>query len=273
MTDTALARGLAAGRLHPVFPGVFAVGHPGVGERGRIFAAALACGPGTIVSHDTAANLLGLWGRAPANVHVIAPRQGGRKISGIRRHYVPFPTPQEVIDVDGIPCTSAPRTLVDSAGSRRVWELKRMVENAAVLRVLDIAAIDLALSSHRRRGAPRLRSLVEVWRVVPAGTRLRSPLEAKLLPLIIERGLPMPRCNHKMWLGGRKIEPDFFWPKQSLIVETDGGAFHNLPGAFEGDRGRDLDFQLEGYRVIRLTWRQVTKEPEKALATIARYLT
>jgi predicted transcriptional regulator of viral defense system len=51
---------VASGRLHRIHRGVFAVGHPLLGRRGRLMAAVLACGPGAVLSHRSAAALHGL---------------------------------------------------------------------------------------------------------------------------------------------------------------------------------------------------------------------
>src|SRR6185295_3317585 len=55
-----IQRRLAAGRLHPLWRGVYAVGRPEVSDRGRWMAAVLACGPGARLSHGSAAALWGL---------------------------------------------------------------------------------------------------------------------------------------------------------------------------------------------------------------------
>jgi hypothetical protein len=47
----AIERRLLAGRLHVVYRGVYAVGHPVLGVEGRRLAAVLACGPGAVLSH------------------------------------------------------------------------------------------------------------------------------------------------------------------------------------------------------------------------------
>src|SRR5207247_11204601 len=56
----AVGRRLAAGRLHRVYRGVYAVGHAGLSDEGRWTAAVLACGEGAVLSHRSAAELLRL---------------------------------------------------------------------------------------------------------------------------------------------------------------------------------------------------------------------
>jgi hypothetical protein len=59
MSEAAIHRAIEAGRLHRLFHGVYALGHPSIGERGRLRAATLACGEGAVVSHRSAAGSCG----------------------------------------------------------------------------------------------------------------------------------------------------------------------------------------------------------------------
>ena len=64
-------------------------------------------------------------------------------------------------------------------------------------------------------------------------------------------------------------EPDAFWPDQRVVVELDSYAIHTTRQAFESDRARDRELTLAGYRVVRITWRQLTTQPD-ALANQLR---
>jgi very-short-patch-repair endonuclease len=48
--------------------------------------------------------------------------------------------------------------------------------------------------------------------------------------------------------------------------------FHSSRAAFERDRRRDADLQGLGYRVIRVTWRQLTIVREAVLVRVAQAL-
>ncbi len=65
---------------------------------------------------------------------------------------------------------------------------------------------------------------------------------------------------------------DAVWIAQRLIVEVDGFRFHGHRAAFERDRKRDAALLALGYRVIRVTWRQITEEPLAVVATLAQAL-
>lgn len=235
-------------------------------------AAVLACGDGAVLSHGSAAELLGLWDKHPRPMDVIPPSWSGRKIDGVRWHKVRYPTLDEVAVRDEIPCTTASRTLVDMAGRLGRESLRRMIEQAAVLRILDVADVDRVLSRGRRRGAPQLRSVLAAWRNSGMQPQLRSPLEARLLPMLAEADLPCPKCNAKVQLDGSLFEIDLFWEEQRLAIETDGEETHGTRAAFQRDRLRDQLLLAAGYRTARITWRQIEDEPAAVIDRIRRML-
>jgi very-short-patch-repair endonuclease len=271
-SEAMIDHAVAVGHLHRIFRGAFALGHPGVGWRGEMLAAVLASGEGSVVSHGTAAYLLGLWERKPGLIDVIAPVEAGRKISGIRRRHTPPPLPGDWRLHEGIPCTSPSRTIVDVAGAVGEMSLRRTIEQAAVRRVLDVAEIDAILTGPRRRGSRRLRTVLQDWRRYVPGVPLRSVMEAKLLPLLSQYDLPAPESNAKLRIGREIFEIDFFWRRERLAVETDGGRFHDNPEAEKRDHHRNRRLPEAGYRIWRLTWDDLEQRPAATMRTLGRLL-
>jgi very-short-patch-repair endonuclease len=273
LSDDEISDRALSGSLQPLFRGTFAVGHRAITRQGRLLAAVLACGEGTVLSHGAAAELLGLWDKQLPVVDVIPPNWSGRKIQGIRWHRVPLPRADEVEVRERILCTNVSRTLVDMAGRTGWSSMRRLVEQAAILRVLDVDEVDLMLARGRRLGAPRLREILAPWRsTVEERPVLRSRLEARLLPRLIEEGLPVPRSNVKLNIDGYGVEVDLLWEKQRLAIETDGEETHGTPMAFHRDRKRDQVLLAAGYRTARITWDQVRDEPNAVVNRIARIL-
>ena len=101
---------------------------------------------------------------------------------------------------------------------------------------------------------------------------MRSRLEARLLPLLIEEGLPAPRTNVKLHVEGHRFEIDLLWDEQRLAIETDGEETHGTRVAFQRDRKRDQILTAAGYRTARVTWQQVVDEPNAVVNRIARML-
>lgn len=271
LSDRGISDAAARGWLRPVFHGVFAVGHDHLTVHTRLLAATLACGEGSVVSHGTAAWVYRLDERRPGAVDVIAPIEAGRKIAGIRRRFVPPPVGPEVWRRQGVPVTSPARTIVDCAGSDP-GRVGALVEQAAVLSLLDVAAIDRVLDGPRRRGAKRLLRILAPWRRYRRGIKLRSRMEAKLLPLLTEAGLPIPETNVKLRLAGSLCEVDFLWRRQKLVVETDGGRFHDNPAAGARDSERNRALAAAGYTIPRLGWEDLRDRPEPTMREIARLL-
>jgi very-short-patch-repair endonuclease len=185
---------------------------------------------------------------------------------------VAYPAPHEVRTAYGIPCTTEARVLVDLAGTHGIGELRKAVEMAATLGVLDIAALDAAVAhATRRRGVPMLRTVIEEWRPVAETAKhstVRSIFEAKLLPLVAAAGLPIPQVNARVPTAERILEVDLLWPDQKLVLEADSRRHHAIEVAFERDHRRSRELIAAGYEVLRVTWREAEAEPHQVLAVL-----
>ena len=71
---------------------------------------------------------------------------------------------------------------------------------------------------------------------------------------------------------GLAYKADFLWREEGLVAETDGYRFHSSRRAFEHDRMRDQRLIVAGFTVVRLTWRQLTQEPDRVLSTVKKLL-
>ncbi|HEX5712174.1 MAG TPA: DUF559 domain-containing protein [Solirubrobacterales bacterium] len=274
VTDRAASHRADSGALHRVHRGVYAVGHQAYGRQGQLKAALLACGEGAVLSHGTAAALWRLRDRPPTLIDVTGGRQAGRKIDGIRCRRCRYPALEEIVAVDGLMATTPARTLVDLAGMLGERSLRRLVERAAVRKLLDLDALDRAMANAKgRRGVSTLRAALAPWRPVEGPLPdVRSEFEALVLPRLLEIGLPRPACNKTLQLGGERLMVDFLWEPQRVVVETDGRETHDTPVAFQRDRRRDQILVAAGYRVARATWDQIHGELDAVVARIQRAL-
>jgi very-short-patch-repair endonuclease len=114
-----------------------------------------------------------------------------------------------------------------------------------------------------RRGARRLHELVE-----PGMPATRSELEDRLLELLARHGLPRPRANARVG----PYEVDFLFDDIGLVLETDGDRYHGTRLARERDARRQATLKASGYRVLRLTWAQVTAAEEQTVLRLSRAL-
>jgi REase_MTES_1575 len=228
--------------------------------------AVVACGPGALLSHRSAAALWGLRASARAAIDVTSPSRAGRVRARIDVHRGTGLISADMTSVDHIPCTAVARTLLDLASLVDRRALERAYEQADVLGVLDVGAIVDLLARSRRRGASALRDVVSATECASGLTR--SELEARFLAARDEAGVPRPRVNAWVPLSDRGAEVDFLWPNERLIVETDGHRVHGTRAAFERDRRRDRSLMLAGWRVVRFTWLDVVSNPDEVVTTI-----
>jgi predicted transcriptional regulator of viral defense system len=267
LTASAVRNRVATGKLQRLHQGVYAVGLAKPSREARYMAAVLACGPGAALSHRSAADLLGLRPCSRRAIEVTAPGRTGRSRPGIEVHRPTGLEPRDVTYVNGIPCTTVARTLLDLAETLDQTALERAIERAETLRIFDLTAVlDVLNRAGNRKGATKLRAALAAYLPEPAFTR--SELEKRFLALCKEAGIPKPHVN----LFGDGKEVDFRWPDRGLIVEVDSLRHHGTRAAFERDRRRDQELTTRGWRVVRFTWRQVVGEPDRVAATLASLL-
>jgi very-short-patch-repair endonuclease len=257
VSRTGVGRWVEAGRLHRIHRGVYAVGHRRLTLEGRFMAAVLAAGAGAVLSHHSAAVLWRILELPSVPLHVTAPRRGGRGRRAFTLHRASLEADAVTVK-DGIAVTTPARTLIDLADLVPPRALGRALDEAEYLR-LDLTGLQ---PKPGRRGASRLANTLT--KHTPGSTRTRSELEEKMLALCDEAALPRPAVNTEL-LGH---EADFAWPAERLIVETDGWQAHGTRRAFEDDRRRDARLTAAGYRVVRITWRRLEREPEAVAAQL-----
>lgn len=265
LDDRAVARRVRGGRLHRIHRGVYAVGHAAETLQGTFMAAVLACGPGAVLSHCSAAahHALAPWedGRLP---EVTVRDSHTRRLEGIVVHRSRTLDRADIWRRDGIEATSPARTVMDVAATAQAADLRRMVRQAYVEKLLNTRVLLAVLSrAGRHPGAPALRAIVTEGHVPT-----RSVFEDLLLDLVATAGIDRPDVNEVLYLDGRRVEPDLLWRDLRLVVEADGGAWHDDPITRQQDADKQAILEAHGYRVLRITWEQAVQHPQQTIARI-----
>jgi very-short-patch-repair endonuclease len=229
-------------------------------------AAVLASGPSALLSHRSAAALWDLLPTSKTLVDVTAVRSDTAGRTGIAIHRVKQLHPHDCALRDGIPVTSIARTLLDLATVALPRQLERAVEQAELLGRFDLGAVDALIA--RSPGRPGLALLREVLKAYREPALTRSELERRFLELCRRAKLPPPAINS--FIAG--FEVDAAWPSRRMVVELDGHEFHRTRAAFERDRARDAALQVAGYRVLRITYRRLQREPEAVIVQLRALL-
>jgi Protein of unknown function (DUF559) len=269
LSASAVRARAAAGRLHRIYRSVYSLVPRELLTREEIWlAAVLACGPGAVLSHRSAAALHGMRRYGGARIDVTIPTRTERKRPGIDVHRSTTLTPADVTIVENIPCTSVARTLFDLAEVINRRGLERSFDQAEVLEVFDLRAIEDQLARNPTRPAARVvRAVLDEHYI--GSTVTWSELEERFLRLCRDYGLPQPEVNAWVVLpDGGAIRGDFVWRAERIIVETDGRQFHGTRQAFERDRRRDQRTMVARWQPVRTTRRQLERSPEEVVETV-----
>lgn len=255
---------LERGRLHELHRGVYVVGVRRVSQRGRWMAAVLASGLEAVLSHRSAARLWRLIPPAAERIEVTAPGRQVRR-EGIKAHRSRL-REDEWLAWDGIPVTSPFRTIFDLAAVVKMRELERAFHEAEAREVTDRVSLPVLLERYPgRRGSKDLRALLRARG--PIGIT-RNDFEEAFVALVDRFGLRRPRMNAPLAVRGRFFEIDALWEGQRVAVELDSREIHGTHKKFESDRQRDRILVAEGWRTMRITWRQLKREPEAIAADL-----
>ncbi|WP_300007742.1 type IV toxin-antitoxin system AbiEi family antitoxin domain-containing protein [Pseudonocardia sp.] len=184
-------------------------------------------GPGWVVSHQSAAVLLGLpvWDVPLDRVHVSRDGTGGGRVTrGVHRH-VGRLADTEVVRLGGVRLTGPGRTVVDVAGTV-AFEQAVVIADAALApfqddrpALLDRAGLLAALARGGRIGRSAARRVVAF-----ADGGARSPGESRSRVAMWLAGLPAPVLQFEVrGPDGRLLGiVDFGWPELRTVGEFDG---------------------------------------------------
>jgi very-short-patch-repair endonuclease len=265
----AIGARLERSALHQVHRGVYAVGHSVLSVQARWMAATLAYGAGTILSHRSAGELWGIVRRADRPIEVTRSTHVRRR-ARVVVHQSVLPE-DELTIVDGIPVTTVPRTILDLAALAPRRQVERALTEAEVQRLTDRLSIpDLLARYPRRRGTAVLRELLD--EDAGSGGVTENDFEELFVRLLDSHGFPRPKFNADVAVADRFFCVDCLWRRERLIVELDGRAAHGTRRAFESDRERDRLLISDGWRVMRVTWRQLRDRSAAIAADLHRTL-
>jgi hypothetical protein len=246
-----------SGRLRAVHQAVFA-GRPFFDdERGRWMAATLTA-PDSYLSHASSAALHGFWDRRRAVETVTRPGNGGpRRLDGVFV-YRSQTLAGNTTTVDRIPTTTPERAIIEMAPYVDGPALARLVREALRTKNTTSERLLRALDVHiGRRGTRRVLLAVMRHAGLPV-SKARSGSEIQALMVLRDAGRTMPRLNHKV----ASEEADLSWPGHRLIIEIDGGPFHQDVGE---DARKEAVWRAAGWRIVRIPSDIVYDAPQRLL--------
>lgn len=270
-TDRMISARIRNGLWTNPHPGVYRLGADPTGWLEKLDAAVSAAGPSALVSHRAAFALWGLEGIDAQLVEITVPYECGPVPSGVIRHRTRREMAREI--VSGLPVTSVPRTLLDSAQYLPPMVVAKGVDSA--LRRELTSLVRLWETAEREggrgvRGAGKYRWAVA--EIEDNGTT-GSPAEVEILLALRKKGLPEPVPQYEIITpSGRRYFVDFGWPDLRKGVEVDGLDAHSSSENLERDLIRQNDLMDAGIELRRFTARQVRRSTDQVVAEIRRFL-
>jgi very-short-patch-repair endonuclease len=243
------------GALIRVHRGVYRVGHTAWSVKAQYMAAVKAADG--VIYRRAAGHLLRLL-QTPSRPELLAPTE--RRVQGIRVRRGRL-DPHDVTEIDLIPCTTVPRTLVDLAGVLNEDELARACHKAGVIYRATPRQVAAVLGR-----MPNATGAAVLKAVMAGDVKVTlSKLERAFLELLAQHGLPLPLTNKVA--DGRRI--DCRWPRHKLTVELDGWRFHNSRHSWEQGNERERHARRRGDRFRRFTYADVVEDPTYMLGELA----
>lgn len=249
-----LRRAVRAGHLKKVYPQVLGVSGVPPTERSELWAAVLQHWPAGVASHQSPLRLLGVNGAPHGNAVTIGPRSNW-PCHGIELHRFADLRPRHCTTIDGLPCTTVARALVDLASTVHPVRLRHLLDEVVVTQRLigyhDVARVLAEVNPRGRRNLANIATLLDE-RASGAPTP-RSTLEARLDAVLASIGLtgavpeyPLPSD------GSMEGFVDRAFPEAMLIVELDGRRWHARMEAMARDRRRDRIATRHGWTTVRV---------------------
>lgn len=217
--------------------------------------ALLQAGPGSALSHGTAAFLLGLdgfTGKAPEIIHITTTGYRDWAGPGVQLHTTrDAEIPTEL--ARGLTVTTMARTLVDLTTILRPEPLEMALDSARRKRPKFPEELDEHLKklSARRGRIITLKDMI-AERVSP----LDSPKEVTMLQEVLKRGLPRPIPGYTVYhLRKRVMKVDLAWVEQMVAAHFDSYLHHSGRKDFDRDAAQRARLVIAGWKCVTVTSR------------------
>ena len=259
--EAALRRLACRGDVVRVLPGVYASARSWTSTPIRI-AALMAYDPDAVLTEAAAASV-SFWPviKVGAVTCAVRHRREPQRGFAFARRVIP---PELVSERSGLRFTSVALTALDLCESRGGDGIDRALRlRRTTLRHLHRAMeLTAARVGNRARRELLLDSRDEPW----------SAAERMLHRLLRAAGITGWQANKAVIVDGVTYYPDALFSSARLLIEVDGYEYHSEKEVFETDRRRQNLLILDGWCVLRFTWRMLEERPDEVLAVIRRAL-
>lgn len=255
-----------SGRLVRPSKGLYLPAHLADDIDARAAAVGLVLPAGAALARESAAWFMGIDARPPGRwqdaplLECLVPNGAVRiRRPGVSAYISDLPT-DDIVDVNGVPCTSPTRTALDLARFRPRFVGLGVVDaftHSGLTSVAELERATLALKGHRF--IRRAREVIELCE-----PRTESPGESWTRLRVVEAGLPRPQVQISLRdeNGVEVYRLDMGMEKERVAIEYDGVAHHlRTPAQSAHDDARRADIKA------RFGWDCVAATAEDVLGS------
>lgn len=262
----------SAGAYDRVHPGIYGVAGGADSWHRDVMAGVLSLAEPGAASHRTAAFLWGLTDRRSHAIEVVTRRHRRMRRDDLVVHESLDLRASDIVLVDSIPVTSAPRTLVDLGASAPIGAVARCLDaglRKKLVTLLDVELFVIRVGRSGRTGVGIIRPLLDERRTWQGITD--SDLEDMFRRIVDSAPVAMPEAQHRVCEAGGEFVGrfDFAYPETFSLFELDSEGYHMDPVSFQRDREKQNRAHALGWTVYRFTYRQLRDDPDSVIQILA----
>jgi hypothetical protein len=265
-----ISRRLRSGAWVRVHPGVYVLGGAPTTRSTDLWAAVLAAGPRSVITHESAALLHGAERLPTLPVTLTAPHSTHHHLTDVFVHQIDDLAPSHRTTIHRLPVSTAPRAIVELGATRPVAVVGRVADDLVRMGRTSYAAIGSVLAQLTRPGKPGLATVAEVLELRGDGhVPPASQLERMLFDTLDAGGLPAP--VRQLPLPGRGPVAgiaDGGYLDAKIVLEADGRRWHARVEAARRDRERDAQVARAGWVTLRFVHEQLRDDPVGVCAVV-----
>jgi very-short-patch-repair endonuclease len=259
--DASLRYLLGRGDLARVLPGIYAQTTTASSTRIRV-QALMASDPDAVLTEATAASV-SFWPEIAVDAVTCAVRHRREPQPGFRFSRRTIPA-ELIIERSGLRFTSPALTALDLCATHG----GEAIDHALRSRRTTLKHLHRAMElTAARVGNPHRRALLLDSRDEPW-----SAAERHFHRLLRSAGFVGWRANQPVLIEGATYFADVLFAKIRVVIEIDGREHHIGSEVFETDRWRQNLLILDGWCVLRFTWRMIQERPGEVVAMIRKAL-
>ena len=264
------------GVYEAIYPGVYGLAGSEESWHRAVLAAVLSTPTPAAASHQTAAYLWGITSLRSDVIEVVTLRHRRLDRPPFTVHESKDLLETDIALIDGIPVTTAVRTVVDLGASASPRFVERCLDaglRKKLFTAWQVRCFIARVARPGRTGVGTIRPLIEerlIWNTIT-----ESDLEDLFRAVVGPSPFPMPDPQYRVFApaGDFVGRFDFAYPTRLSLIETDSEGWHMDPVSFQRDREKQNRAHALGWTVYRFTWRQLIDDPDSVRAIITQIWT